>query len=354
MTNRNDAWDLALASRHRPFLRRSTATAIAALLVHAAAFGQTPPPTPAGETQSRAQKLQHLVFGAFPEADAYRAVKRTVSQSNRQEIERLLPFKVHFNELGKHELLVAFRGRRPVGLVYCRTEEAEWGLVEIAWHVSLEQRIVGFEYLRGRNRHIQGLRRSQLATDLGGSGLTQVAALITAHNQKVHVGREASLVSIERTTLRSAAKVLAVITTVWPDQVETLCDQAHGFDLFPTAARFTRRTTEFQLHSDGIEQPIAIKVLYAYDNDATFLGCIVWTRGTDGIAEHALRWAIDRNMRILVSQPTDSPRDSQLRKACNEIKGHSVQEAPSEALALSPLAAVLGVVIPALEKGRSR
>ena len=95
-------------------------------------------------------------------------------------------------------------------------------------------------------------------------------------------------------------------------------------------------------------------MLYAYDNDATFLGCLAWTHGTEGIAGHALRWAIDRNMRILVSQPTDSPRDSQLRKACSQIKGHSVHEAPTKGLVLSPLAAVLGEVIPALEKGRKR
>ena len=294
------------------------------------------------------------MFRAFPEADAYSGIERDVSQTQRLAIEQRLPFKVHFNELGKHKLIVAFRGRRPVGLIYRRTEEAEWGLTELAWHMTLDQRIVGFKFLRGRNRHIKSLERSKLATDLGGTSSMQVAKLLAAHEKRDHKKRDASLVSIERTTLRSAAKALAIMATVWDDQIETLSDQANGFDLFPTATRFTRCTTKVELDKDSQQQGIQIKVLYAYDNDNMFLGCVVWSTGSEGIEKNALRWAIDRNMRILVTQPTTNRRDVALRKACSQLKGRKLDAPAAADLPLSALAARLGAVIPDLEKGGRR
>jgi len=295
-----------------------------------------------------------VLFKAFPEADAYSGIKREVEQKHRRSIEAKLPFKVHFNELGKHELLVAFRGRRPAGLVYCRTEEAEWGLVEIAWHMTLDRRIVGFQFLRGRSRYLKTLEHGPLATDLGGSNFDQVAQLVAAHDKLDHSGRADSLVSIERTTLRSAAKVLAILETVWQDQIETLSDQATGFDLFPTSARFTRRSTTFGMDSTGTKQSISTKILYAYDIHNMFLGCVAWTRGKTGIEQHAFRWAIDRNMHVLATQPTESVRNVALRKACSQLQGRSLNVPPNENMPLSPLATVLGTVIADLAKADSR
>lgn len=342
-----------MASQQHHLARIGAAIACAAGLAHGVSLAQSPP-APAGESRSNQLNIQRVVFGAFPEADAYRGIKRPVSQPHRRQIEKKLPFKVHFNELGEHELLVAFRGRRPVGVVYCRTEEADWGLAVIAWHISLDQRIVGFQFLRGRNRNIQDLEQSQIATDLRGSSFAQVAQLTTAHDKQNHRERDPSLVSIERTTLRSAAKVLAVVSIVWQDQIESLSDQAHGFDLFPTATRFTRRTTTFPLQRAESQQQISSKVLYAYDGDNMFLGCMAWTRGQEGMAEHALRWAIDRNMRVLTVQAPDSPRDTPLRKACTQLKGKSLVAEPAQGLALSPLGKALGTAITELAQGRIR
>lgn len=260
-----------MASRHHQLAHSGIASgisiALAALFAYAPAHAQTPPPAPAGEVQRKRAKLELIVFRAFPEADAYSGIKRDFTQSQRLAIEQQLPFKVHFNDLGKHDLLVTFRGRRPVGLVYCRSEEAEWGLTELAWHMTLGQRVVGFKFLRGRNRHIKSLELSSLATDLGGAGFPQVAKLLAIHEKKNHTQRDTSLVSIERTTLR---------------------------------------------------------------------------------------WAIDRNMRVLVAQPTEERCNVALRKACSQLKGRKLSEPPTANLRLSALAAVLGAVVPDLEKGGQR
>lgn len=343
---------MAQRTRHHTCSRLAIATAAAFVIAPAGA--QQQPAQPAGETRPSNKKVERIVFGAFPEADAYSSISRDVKQKHRNQIEARLPFKVHFNEIGKHGLLVAFRGRRPVGVVYSRTEEAQWGLTTIAWHMTLDQRVIGFKFLRSRNRHIKTLERGQLAIDLGGANFEQVTQLLTKHETKDHVGRDESLTSIERTTLRSAAKAIAVIESVWAEQIESLRDQATGFDLFPTAVRFTRRSAEFEFDQEDAQQQINTKVLYAYDGDSMFLGCVAWTRGTKGLEQNAFRWTIDRNMRVLATQPMENPRNVELRKACSQMKGRSLEQPRNEAQPLSHLAVALGVQIVHLTKRGKR
>lgn len=343
-----------MASRTRHLQCLCLAVATAAAFAIAPAGAQQQAPRPAGETKRANQKIERIVFSAFPEADAYSSISRDIKQKHRNQIEKRLPFKVHFNEIGKHSLLVAFRGRRPVGFVYCRTEEAEWGLITIAWHMTLDQRVIGFQFLRGRNRHIKTLGRSRFATDLGGASFDQVAQLLAKHDKKTHSQKDKSLTSIERTTLRSGAKALAVIESVWADQVESLRDQATGFDLFPTATRFTRRLAEFDFDKAGERQQIDTKVLYAYDGDGMFLGCVAWTRGTKGIEQNPFRWAIDRNLRVLAAQPTEKQRNIELRKACSQMKGRSLKQRATKSQQLSQLAAALGMQIVHLTRRSKR
>lgn len=345
-----------MASRTR-HLARALVACCAALLCSTAGARAQVAPQPAGETRpvnnhKVDRATERVVFRAFPEADAFRSIHREVKQADRERIEARLPFRVHFNELGKHGLLVAFRGRRPVGFVYCRTEEAEWGLTTIAWHMTLDQRIIGFRFLRGRSRHLKELERSKLATDLGGSGFEQVQQLLTSHGKQQH--KDKSRQSIERTTLRSAAKAIAVIESVWADQVEALSDQATGFDRFSTAARFTRRSTQFDFEHGRKPQKIDTKVLYAYDGDGMFLGCVAWTRGSAGIEKNHLRWAIDRNMRLLDVSATNDPRNIELRMACSQMKGRSLRRTRVDELALSHLAEALGLQIEHLSRRGKR
>ncbi|MFN3244082.1 MAG: hypothetical protein ACE37K_21425 [Planctomycetota bacterium] len=322
--------------------RTLAAAATAALVATATAL-------PAQSKREREQ-MQRIVFRAFPEADAYRCIERDVGLEARARIERLLPFKVHFDELGEHTLLVAFRGRRPVGLVYRRTEEADWGLTEVAWHVTLDRRIVGFRYLRGRNRNIKSLERGRFADDLTSADFQDLVKLLARHRGEP---RKADLGALERTTLRSAAKTLAVLDTVWRDDIEKLHDRATGFDLFPAAARFTSRTAPVELDRGGVHQTLQTRVLYAYDSGNTFLGCVAWTEGTRDIERHALRWALDRNLRIQSLRPVREHRDVALRKACNQLQGRPLSEPCAES-ALAPLSRSLGSALPELQRRRAR
>lgn len=285
------------------------------------------------------------LFRAFPEADAYSCIRRDVDQAARIAIEQRLPFKVHFNELGEHELLVAFRGRRPVGLVYLRTEEAEWGLVDIAWHLTLDLRLLDFEYVRGRNRHQRALEQSPLARDLNGANFDAVTTLLARRTDAGQLQRKEGADALAVTTLRSAAKTLAVVEIVWAEEIEKLHDQATGYDLFPAAARFTRRSGAFDLDSGRGQQRVAVKVIYAYDLGDTLLGCVIWTESAAGGEPLAIRWVVDRELRVIKALPSPEARNVALRAACTSLDGQLLTAPTGADERLVPLARGIGTVV---------
>lgn len=327
------------------------ARALALLAIGAAAL-------PAQDAGERAE-LERVVFGAFPEADAFRCIGRDVDQAARRAVEARLPFKVHFNELGEHRLLVAFRGRRPVGLVYRRVEESEWGLMEIAWHMTLDLRVVGLDFLRGRNAHIGAMLRSPFARDLVGKDLSGLRGMLQeqeraeARDEDPSRRGDGGLAALQRTTVRSAIKALTVTDVVWRDEVGKLADQAVGFDLFPAAARFVRRATTFDLTAGADARAVDLKAVYAYDLADNELGCVAWTTSRDGGATIELRWVVDRDHRTVGLAATTPDPALELRKGCSVMLGRPLADPAAIDGPLPPLSRGLAAVLPQLASRRA-
>jgi hypothetical protein len=296
-----------------------------------------------------------MVFRAYPEADGYSRIERDVGPSHRRVIEHRLPFKVHFNELGQHSLMVAFRSRRPVGLLYQRTEESDWGLVAIAWHVTLDLRIAGFEVLRGLGRDAKEVPESTFADQLAGATYDQVVARLAVLEEAVRRAPVSPRQAFTRTVLRSAAKTLAVTTAVWDREVLKLRDQAEGFDLFPAAARFVRRTTRLELDDDAGSRTFDVKLLYAYDFGNTLLGYVMWStpRGDEGGC--GLRWVVDRDRRVIVVRPDAAVRDAAHLEDWSRLSGRPLAAPGDVEPSLAGLAQGLGSLAIRLERrGRTQ
>ena len=80
------------------------------------------------------------IFKAFPQATSYRSITKTVTPDHRAAIAAELPFTLHFNELGRHTVYLAFKDRTPLGMVHVRSERGRYGLVEIGWVLGLDER----------------------------------------------------------------------------------------------------------------------------------------------------------------------------------------------------------------------
>jgi hypothetical protein len=270
---------------------------------------------------------EQLVFRAFPEANSYSRIVRDVRMEARRAIEQQLPFKVHFQELGEHALLVAFRAQKPVGLVYVRSEEAEWGLTEIAWYLTLDLRVIDFEFRRGRSPHLEALRNSQWRRDLIGRDFDGLTELVRRGDAAL-TGAPRGAERLARTLLRSATKAIVVTRTVWAEETAKLADQALGYEVFPAAARFTRRAGSIELDLDGEKRDVPVKSVVAYDAQRNVLGVLLWTDLTIEDRACRLRWVLDADLTILRVTPTD--RDTaRLRSACAALTGRSLTGQPT-------------------------
>ena len=298
-------------------------------------------------SQARGEVLaaDAMIFRAFPEADSYRRIVRDVDQQARTAIERDLPFKVHFDELGPHTLFVAFRGRQPVGLLYLRSEEAEWGLTEIAWAVTLDMRVLGFQFLRGRGRHLRGLEGSAFARQLVGCDQPHLVDLLTRQTKAdpaiVPMGAE----ELAKTVLRSGIKALLVTDTVWRDEVAKLQDLAMGFDAFPAAERLHRTVLTFDLDGGDSLKSVIANVVRATGKGDSQLGAVVRTETKIGGDNVALRWVVDDHLRIVRIVPVRSWASDALRLACRELEGHLLVAPPEGGNTLRPVALSLGEVM---------
>jgi hypothetical protein len=314
--------------------RRATAVVFGLLL------GLLPAQSGSGRASADA-----MIYHAFPEADSYRRIVRDVDQKARKEIERQLPFKVHFDELGAHTLFVAFRGRRPVGLLYLRHEEAEWGLTEIAWALTLDLHVLGFQFQRGRSLHMQQLESSGFQKQLVGVNLAElterIAGPVSIDSQHVPEGAA----DLARLVMRSGAKALLVTDTVWRDEIVKLQDLGMGYDAFPTAERFHRQKVQFEIDDDDARQNVSVSIVRATGNGDAMLGAVARTESRIGSSPLVLRWVIDRDLRVLRIVPAQSWPSDQLRIACRELEGQPLTTLATGGGPLRPLASGLGEVM---------
>lgn len=145
------------------------------------------------------------IFEAFPEATSYRSITKTVTPDHRAAIAAELPFTLHFNELGRHTVYLAFKDRAPLGMVHVRSERGRYGLVEIGWVLGLDERVQHVYFQRCRDP------RADAAIDVLAPNVRG------ASFEDLHWQLQGVTVDEERMVLRSGLKTLSVTWTAWRD-----------------------------------------------------------------------------------------------------------------------------------------
>lgn len=269
---------------------------------------------------------KHSVFQGFPEADGYRAIVRDVDPSQRTRIDANVPFRVHFNEIGKHTLYVALRGQRPIGIVHARSEESRWGLVEIVWNLDLDLKVRSFRFQRVRSRHGGALQKSAFAGKLVGRDLEGLRALLTPKGELAAAARPVPSRSddLALTVLRSSLKTIIVTKAVWKGQLQGLRDLELGLDLFP-GGRVARRLVEDPKKparkTRHVESLRAVSVL---DGRGRQLGLAAETRLRLGRAKLLLRWSLADDDRVLSVMCIPQWPDKTTERCFEELEGRVI------------------------------
>ncbi len=163
----------------------------------------------------------------FPGDISYRSSVETVDQDVRSALLDRLPFTLLPSELGQHTLYAIHEDDRLVGYVHSRSEPGRWGLIEIAWALDPELRLLDFRFQRCRDRGRSELEGPSVREALHGRSFEDVASLLDPETGRpilgaLPVGEGAS--ELAGTVIRSALKTIAVTDLVWttsPDGATT-------------------------------------------------------------------------------------------------------------------------------------
>lgn len=116
-----------------------------------------------------------MIETMYPGYDNYQSIVRNVGDKVRTQVSERLPgMALHFGELGKHTLYVINQGNQVLGLVHVRSEQSEWGLVEIAWAINLDMSIKNFSFQRCRSRSREALESQPVRQYFSGKNLVSL------------------------------------------------------------------------------------------------------------------------------------------------------------------------------------
>ena len=160
------------------------------------------------------------IYAFFQEASAYRSVVRTIESHVFRQVSERLGFGLHRSELGSHTVYVAMAGDAPLGLVHVRSERSRWGLVEVAWALDTELRVIDFAIQRCRSSLCAKVEDEAFRSLLRGRGLTELRELLTEDGRSLDPALEPVPERARRlaaAVIRNGLKTIVVTEAAWGD-----------------------------------------------------------------------------------------------------------------------------------------
>jgi len=246
------------------------------------------------------------IYETWPAADAHRSITRTIRLSDREKIAETLPFTIHFNELGRHTLYVVLDDALPLGLVHVRSERGRYGLIEIAWSLDLEGRIVGVELQRCRDAAVRAALTGPLREALSGSTAADVVRML----------ENPTVPDAEALLLRSAAKTLVVTERVWERDLTDL-RAVHVSAGVREEGAGTLVPKEVLPHQVGASSGFDAATIWHWvrqSESGDVIGHVVRTPWRSGQQTAVVWWTADRDGAVRAAMVI-SPSDGDVREA---------------------------------------
>ncbi|SFC01018.1 hypothetical protein [Pseudoalteromonas denitrificans] len=160
----------------------------------------------------------------YPQKTNQLSIIKQINEGIRQQLKHALPNNdLHFGELGKHTLYVALQEKTKLGYIHVRSEQSQWGLVEIIWAIDKEYRIKDFAFQRCRSPKKKLINNQKFKNMFIGKNLYQLKTYLSddgfTANQDLlsHAGDAPELANV---ILRCALKTLLLTELVWKTELE--------------------------------------------------------------------------------------------------------------------------------------
>ena len=162
----------------------------------------------------------------YPKKTNQLSIVKEVNSDTRALVKMALPKNdLHFSELGKHTLYVAMNGIKPLGYIHVRSEQSEWGLVEIVWAIDKNLTIINFVFQRCRSPQKQLINNDTFKAMFIGKSYQELKLLlsndgITANKLLLDKAQDAP--ELANVVLRCALKTLLLTDIIWGDELKQL------------------------------------------------------------------------------------------------------------------------------------
>lgn len=162
----------------------------------------------------------------YPQKTNQFSIVKTVDDNTRTQVQLALPSNdLHFSELGQHTLYIAMFGKESLGFVHVRSEQSDWGLVEIVWAIDKNLRIRDFVFQRCRSPKKKIAEKSGFKDIFIGKNYQELKALlsddgVTAKKGVLRIAESAP--ELANVVLRCALKTLLLTDILWGEELEAL------------------------------------------------------------------------------------------------------------------------------------
>lgn len=242
----------------------------------------------------------NTIYEFFPEATNYRSNVQNVGRGARQTVQQQLPFRMHFNELGRHTLYIAQKADQRLGFVHARSESSDWGLTEFAWAFCVDMKVQSVKVQRSRDLKLMKYSQEELTGIVKGKNLPALQELYA----------ESLPGSIEHTLAAAAMKVLVITQSVWPeeflgDSIEALlaANFGEGVVMQPIVNMYDEAVMSELVALEFIDSPLFVrdrlKGFRVMDVAGQVLGLVAQSTFDLENHERSLVWMVDRNGRLL-------------------------------------------------------
>ncbi|MCJ8321231.1 MAG: hypothetical protein MJK12_16450 [Colwellia sp.] len=160
----------------------------------------------------------------YPNKTNQLSIVKEVDDNVREQVQVALPNNdLHFSELGKHTLYVAMQGRVALGYVHVRSEQSQWGLVEIVWAIDKNLNITNFAFQRCRSPQQKFINNSDFKNIFIGRSFNELKQLLSSNGLSANryvLDRAPEATELANVVLRCALKTLLITDILWGNELK--------------------------------------------------------------------------------------------------------------------------------------
>lgn len=154
----------------------------------------------------------------YPHCNNFKTIIRSINEDTRKDLNKLLPFPLHYYEIGKHNLYIITDKNSINGLVHSRSEQSKWGLIEIVWSLNLDLTIKDYAFQRCRTSEKYALTKTEIKKLFIGKNFYQLLENTNLSEAPLKTKNGKILLQL---LYKSALKTIALTDIAWNSKLET-------------------------------------------------------------------------------------------------------------------------------------